>query len=182
MTVKMEEWHIKYFFRVISIGAAYYWLAAVLGLAVYFFAKKISRKERVLLALLVSYLFLAFSCAVFSRKASSEMQFNYTPFWTIRTIMTGGKAKAWLKKELLFNTIMLIPVGLLLPAVLKKQRFRKTMIIGIGISIIIEITQLLTRRGFSETDDIITNTIGTLIGFGIYSLISRGSVLMRNMR
>ena len=40
---------------------------------------------------------------------------------------------------------------------------------GLCLSMMIEETQLATHRGFFEIDDLILNTIGALIGYGIFS-------------
>lgn len=41
-----------------------------------------------------------------------------------------------------------------------------------GCSIMIEATQLLMSRGFSELDDVFNNTLGAIIGYGLYVTVS----------
>ena len=68
------------------------------------------------------------------------------------------------------NIILFIPVGVLLPFTGLGNKCLKTGLMGLCFSIIIEATQLVTHRGFFEIDDLILNTIGALIGYGIYSV------------
>ena len=63
---------------------------------------------------------------------------------------------------------MFIPVGLLLGILGWKGVLWAT-----GISGAIELIQLITCRGLFEFDDIIHNTLGAVIGFGLYVLLKR---------
>ena len=42
---------------------------------------------------------------------------------------------------------------------------------GFGFALFIEVVQLITGRGVFETDDIINNTIGAMIGYGLFSVV-----------
>ena len=66
---------------------------------------------------------------------------------------------------------MLMPVGLLAPMLFERREKTKTLLLGIGISLSIEILQFVMHRGLAETDDIMSNTLGVLIGIGIYSSV-----------
>jgi len=74
------------------------------------------------------------------------------------------------------NVLLFIPFGYLICTVRKKlQRWWRTAIAGIAFSMIIEMVQLLTSRGWFDLDDLFLNTVGALIGYGLYRLIlSRG--------
>ena len=54
---------------------------------------------------------------------------------------------------------------------LKKNKLWYVLMVGIVVSVVIEIIQTLLRVGTADIDDVILNTFGTLIGFGIYKLI-----------
>jgi glycopeptide antibiotics resistance protein len=72
---------------------------------------------------------------------------------------------------LITNTILFIPLGVLLPSLWKKfESFSNTILTGFGLSLIIEILQLLNIRA-TDIDDLIMNTLGTIIGYIIYSLL-----------
>ena len=67
------------------------------------------------------------------------------------------------------NIIMLIPFGVLAPIVLKQMRkIRFCVLTGFLLSCGIEISQLITQRGYCQLDDVVTNTAGTLIGWVIW--------------
>ena len=75
------------------------------------------------------------------------------------------------------NILMFIPLGYLIPITLrKKDRFSKVVLLGLISSVIIELLQLiisyLVGYGYRivDIDDIILNTVGTMLGFLIYKL------------
>ena len=67
------------------------------------------------------------------------------------------------------NITMFIPVGLVWPFCFKKlDTIGKTVLVGAGFSLFIEITQLPFYDRCSDIDDIILNTTGIFIGAFIY--------------
>ena len=52
----------------------------------------------------------------------------------------------------------------------KIKRAWKIYLCGFGFALFIEVVQLITGRGVFETDDIINNTIGAMIGYGLFSV------------
>ena len=80
------------------------------------------------------------------------------------------------KRDLLLNVIgnvaMFIPSGIVLPIIYKRlDSFVKVILVGGGISLCIEIIQLPFSVRASDVDDLILNTFGVIIGYGIYALI-----------
>ena len=80
------------------------------------------------------------------------------------------------KRDLLLNVIgnvaMFIPSGIVLPIIYKRlDSFVKVILAGGGISLCIEIIQLPFSVRASDVDDLILNTVGVIIGYGIYALI-----------
>ena len=72
------------------------------------------------------------------------------------------------------NTCMFIPTGIILPILYPRlNRFWKALLAGAGLSLVIEITQLLFPGSVSDIDDLILNTAGVAIGYGIYKLVHR---------
>ena len=76
-------------------------------------------------------------------------------------------------REILLNVIgnstMFIPTGIMTP-LLYKRKFPGTMLTGFLISFSIEIIQLPFAVRCSDVDDLILNTFGCLVGYGIYAL------------
>lgn len=69
------------------------------------------------------------------------------------------------------NIAMFVPVGVLLPLVTMKQKWFWSVGLGFCFSLLIEITQLITARGCFDPDDIILNSLGTAIGYGVYRAV-----------
>ena len=80
------------------------------------------------------------------------------------------------KKEMLLNvmgnTAMFIPTGVILPIIYKKlNTFWKVIGVGALISLCIEIIQLPFFERTSDVDDLLLNTLGVAIGYLIYKLV-----------
>ena len=117
--------------------------------------------------LLVEYIFLLFCSTVYFRTTYDR------PDLLIENIM---------------NTIVFIPVGMILGSLLrvkgswtsqatKSITWLVALLIGCSISITVEALQFFFMRGFSEVDDVMHNTLGCLIGWCMvkgYSLINDG--------
>ncbi len=74
--------------------------------------------------------------------------------------------------NLIGNTAMFIPVGIVWPFVFKQlDKPWKVISAGVGFSLFIEILQLPFYDRVSDIDDLILNSIGFLTGYGIYLLI-----------
>lgn len=66
------------------------------------------------------------------------------------------------------NIILFVPMGFLIPFVLRKSSFLKTMGISLGIIVAIEFIQYVTNLGATDIDDVILNMMGCLIGYMVY--------------
>lgn len=80
------------------------------------------------------------------------------------------------RREILLNLIgnitMFIPLGIVWPAVFKElNTHAKVIAAGVGISLCIEILQLPFFGRSTDIDDLILNTTGYLVGYGIYLLV-----------
>lgn len=69
------------------------------------------------------------------------------------------------------NIAMFIPLGFGIQ-LLWNIKGKKVVLIGFSVSLVIELLQLLLPRG-TDIDDIILNTLGTLIGVLIYKLVNK---------
>lgn len=76
--------------------------------------------------------------------------------------------------NLIGNTAMFIPLGIVWPGVFKKLNTHwKVITAGFGVSLTIEILQLPFFDRATDIDDLILNTLGFLMGYGIYLLAIR---------
>ena len=71
--------------------------------------------------------------------------------------------------QIISNIPLFIPFGVIAGYIWKW----KSILLAAGFSSVIELVQLMSRRGLFEFDDIIHNTIGTAIGFGLIVLIQK---------
>lgn len=78
------------------------------------------------------------------------------------------------------NIILFVPVGFLLPLLFKRMEFfLYTVIVGLFISLFIEIMQLPQNRS-SDVDDLWLNTLGAFIGYVFFVLIKKKFPLFSN--
>lgn len=72
------------------------------------------------------------------------------------------------------NVLVFIPIGLLIGCSWKNLSWWKAILFGCVFSVGIELLQLVLKRGFSELDDVMHNTLGCIIGYGLYAIIRFG--------
>ena len=74
----------------------------------------------------------------------------------------------------LLNIILFIPFGFFSPIVFSKLQHKRIygVLIGIIFSMVIEFLQIFTGR-FVQLDDMLMNTLGTIIGYKVSIIISR---------
>ena len=93
----------------------------------------------------------------------------YPLFYSYREAWKDFSAREW--RNIILNIMMFVPFGFLLPLVSNKFHvFWKTYLAGFLFTTIIEVTQLLLHSGIFELDDFMNNTVGAMIGYGIYRL------------
>jgi len=118
-----------------------------------------------------AFVVLALNEVVFSRPAIDAFQINLQPFWSYKAIINGRKD---LIKEHYLNVAMFIPLGMLLWVVLKQKKWWKALVFGCVVSLLIEVMQLLMKRGMCEFDDVMHNTLGCMVGYGLIKLVAYG--------
>ncbi len=107
---------------------------------------------------------------VFDKAAVFPLRLNLTPL--VHLFVYGSvRDTLW---NVVGNTAMFIPTGILLPIVYKKLNgFWKVLAVGALISLCIELLQLPFASRASDIDDILMNTLGVAIGYGIYAIAAR---------
>lgn len=104
------------------------------------------------------YIFIVAFLTFFSREPGSRNSVDLRLFSTISWDLSYDRYP-------IENILLFIPLGLLLPFYWRKlKNVISCMGIGFLFSVIIEVGQLVTKRGYFQIDDIITNTLGSLIG------------------
>ena len=127
--------------------------------------------KKVVGLLLVEYVFFIYCSTVIFRTRVEEVGHNFTPFWSYN--------HPELLVENIMNVVAFVPVGILIGVMadvrgmMDERRWKKgwqvALIVGtgLGISVSIETMQYFFHLGFSELDDVMHNTIGCFLGFGV---------------
>ena len=68
------------------------------------------------------------------------------------------------------NIVVFVPLGVLLAIPYKDIKLSSVFVLSVLSSILIEVLQFVLKRGFAEIDDVLHNTLGALLGFGLYRL------------
>ena len=72
------------------------------------------------------------------------------------------------------NTAMFLPIGIIFPAVFRELNTHgKAIAAGMGLSFTIEILQLPFYDRVTDIDDLILNSLGYLLGYGIFLLLRK---------
>lgn len=70
------------------------------------------------------------------------------------------------------NVLLFVPYGFLACLAFGRlRRFLRCLALGAVTSLCIETLQLITGRGFFQIDDILTNTLGAVVGFLLFRLL-----------
>jgi glycopeptide antibiotics resistance protein len=130
--------------------------------------------RKICLAILIGYLLLLAYWMIFGfgRSAGPVYMYNLKPFSTIAhfTHFDRFNTRTWVI-NLIGNIGVFIPLGLLLPMAFR-IKYAKSMVIFLAGLFILEISQLISKRGSFDIDDFILNTIGFTVGYWIFKLLS----------
>ncbi len=120
--------------------------------------------------LTVEYIFFVLCSTVLFRPCNENDGYSIKPFWSYLAIQNG---RTDLMQANIMNMVIFIPIGVLFGCLSKGLKWWMVTLIGVGISLSIEILQFLLKRGFAEVDDVIHNTLGCLVGFVTVAVIKR---------
>ena len=136
--------------------------------------------------LLCGYVLLVLLITIGLRTYDDESMVNLNPFKSyslvIGTLIEGIREHAiiqrfrWVSAALegyVLNAVLFIPLGYLIPQVIAGARhWWKVLLVGFVLSLFIETIQLITRFGWFDLTDVIHNTLGSWIGYGLFKLFT----------
>lgn len=128
-------------------------------------------KKFVMGALAIEYYFLVLCSTVICRTASVSKRLELKPFYNYVDIWNGVDFKRTLM-EVLLNVALFVPIGFLLGGIIPKG-FLKVLLSGCLLSIMIELLQLASGRGLCETNDVVHNTIGCMLGYAAAMVLKK---------
>ena len=112
---------------------------------------------------------------VLGRSSESAKEISLIPFITIEN----AKVQPEYYRTMFMNVLLFMPFGLSFPFALNKKIWYSiciTVLLGVELSICVEVLQYIFCLGRCETDDVIMNALGVLIGtssFVICQMITR---------
>ncbi|MBO4678927.1 MAG: VanZ family protein, partial [Lachnospiraceae bacterium] len=131
--------------------------------------KKVNLKRVLWWFVFLCYVFVVLGATMLSRDNGSNYNVPGTLFYSYRSAWVNWSVTAWRNNVL--NILMFVPFGFLLPLGIKwfGKCFR-TYTAGFLFSLFIELSQLIFKLGIFEWDDLFNNTLGAMVGFGLYAV------------
>ena len=139
--------------------------AAVIGLAL------VRRNRKWAWPLALVWLVALVYAAFLSRRPYAAPRALFDPFHALKLFLkTDGLAfvkRLWYLEGAGLNILLFVPFGYLLPTQWKRaDRWWKVVLCGFVLSLLIELTQLVTHLGMFDLDDLMNNSLGAFLGWG----------------
>lgn len=125
----------------------------------------ISRRHAMIRWTLVNCIVLILFLSVFGRRSVDIHRCNFSVGYSYREVYLTGNSD--LALQIGANIAVFIPVGFLGSFVSKRHGVLKGLLYGILLSLCIETLQWILRCGTVEIDDLISNSLGTVIGCAV---------------
>lgn len=135
---------------------------------------KLQRKNILTIALFIVYILLLTGIILlklpfYSEKISDGIRvINLIPFQG-----SFDKNGVILYREVIYNILLFIPLGIYICMLKSKWPFMKKTLPAIGLSLTFEVIQFIFAIGRSDITDILGNMLGGVIGIDIYVLLSK---------
>ena len=125
------------------------------------------KREIVLYSLLLVYILFLMYLAVFRREPA-----NKSIVWLD---LLGGYLHPRYNSisNGLLNLFSFIPIGVLVSLIAGRYKIGKSMLVGLLVSGVIELSQLISRRGVFDVDDFLNDVVGAFIGGLLVVLVMR---------
>lgn len=145
--------------------------------------KKLTSRK-ILISLFIVYITLVASITIFPVRIDPEIwvktnkSIRLIPFSTITEFLASPTFDT-VVLQIFGNILMTVPYGVVMPFLVKRKRWYHYLIYTLAFPLAIELSQLIIcslTNSFYRTfdiDDIILNSIGILIGYGIYKILPK---------
>ncbi len=170
-----------------TLGRPVAFFSGIVALIFWIIVSCITKKDRskkILISLFIVYMTVVVSITIFPLIIDPElMPINdrsiiLVPFSTITNLLEN--ATLWtIVLQIIGNIIMTIPYGIFIPFMVKRKRWYNYLVYTLIFPLAIELTQLIiciSTNSFYRTvdiDDVILNSIGIIIGYGIYKILPK---------
>ena len=164
--------------KVLQIVFLYYKGAVVSGVTICcineiadIFCPVYKKKNLLILFLFVVYVYSVFSITIFSRTGTYISEINLLP-------LVSFQKSDWERMYFCVNILLFFPMPLFLYLLCPVfRKFQNSLLAGLFTSIAIEAAQYILHCGFSDIDDVLSNTLGVVLGWicihGIYCLFRK---------
>lgn len=130
-------------------------------------------QNKLTIGLLVIYLIvmtwiIVFKMAFSFQELPNLRGINLIPFG--QSAITNGQVDT---SEIVMNILIFVPFGIYLSMLKPDWKFIKKVILIAAVSLLFEITQYIFAIGGTDITDLIGNTLGGIIGIGVYYVLSR---------
>lgn len=98
---------------------------------------------------------------------------NFVPFKSIFPQLMGRGNPLIDMVNLFGNFIPFMPLGLLAPLVVRSISWQRALILGVVTGLSFEVMEVVFRVGIFDVDDVILNTFGVLLGYGVFVMFKR---------
>lgn len=127
--------------------------------------KKLKVSKVILWSIFLIYMIVVLGATIGHRVSGYE-SVNLHLFSSYKDAYNNFSLREW--RYIILNILMFVPIGFMFPLLFKKCECWYITYLGcFAITLFIEILQLISKRGIFEIDDIINNTLGGAIGYGI---------------
>ena len=130
----------------------------------------LSKKKVLWWALLIAYCGFIVWMTLLNRPVTTR-EYKLELFWGIRTISKNKVIGLQVVLQFFQNILLFIPFGFFFPS--KNNSRKNTLAIAAVFSTAVELIQYISARGLAETDDVISNTIGAVVGFQLFHLFRK---------
>ncbi len=129
----------------------------------------LNKCNAVITVLLALYILLVLFYTVLGRRTQENYyHLNFDVIGTYTRLFSYSDAK--MAKEALLNVLMFVPIGVSVCFITETRRVFYAVIVGVSLSLLVEISQFILQNGYSEVTDLIHNTLGSLIG-AVFAII-----------
>ncbi len=148
------------------------------------YVTKKTHARKILISALIIYMTGVVSVTLFpmiidpETQTMTELSIRLIPFKTIIDFFENADLNTILL-QVLGNILLTIPYGVLIPFLVRHRKWYNYVIYATAFPIAIELTQLavcVSTNSFYRTtdiDDVILNTLGAVIGYGIYKILPK---------
>lgn len=170
--------YVKNYTRSISAlqkGCLYGMSILIFAIAMYYLwhqKEKVVWRKIMAVGVLAILISVIFTITLTGRNVKEAVNWMWQPLWSYEAVLK-EKNNALLV-QILWNIIIFIPLGILLPICFSKmRRYRYAFMTVFIVSATIEVLQGVLKIGLFELDDIMNNLLGTAIGVGMYVIFRK---------